>query len=136
MVNSDPPTDGPRREPDPGVADERARRVQAALRVTPFLPAIPHPLVPADGHWAPRPFAWQHGRQLLMLDRALDGTWLVAELWFDAESCRYVERRRAAYDWPREALGAMLSRALVAGETAATDSADHLDEWLATQVDA
>ncbi|HEY7033368.1 MAG TPA: hypothetical protein VH482_18655 [Thermomicrobiales bacterium] len=80
-------------------------------------------------HRAPTPFVWQHGRRLLLLDDEQRG-WVVAELRFDVERCRYVEVRRATYRWPREAVGAVLSRALASGDAAAEDSARSLHQWL------
>jgi hypothetical protein len=80
-------------------------------------------------HRAPTPFVWQHGRRLLLLDDEQLG-WVVAELRFDVERCRYVEVRRATYRWPREAVGAVLSRALASGDAAAEDSARSLHHWL------
>jgi hypothetical protein len=78
---------------------------------------------------APVPFAWQQGRQLLLLDEEPDGLWVMAELWFDNDRCRYVERRRATYQWPREAMGAVLCRVLPSGEAAANAAATSLSAW-------
>jgi hypothetical protein len=80
-------------------------------------------------HRAPTPFVWQHGRRLLLLDDEQRG-WVVAEMRFDVERCRYVEVRRATYRWPREAVGVILSRALASGDAAAEDSARSLRRWL------
>jgi hypothetical protein len=80
-------------------------------------------------HRAPTPFVWQHGRRLLLLDDEPRG-WVMAELRFDVERCRYVEVRRATYRWTREAVGAVLSRALASGDDAAEDSARYLNQWL------
>jgi hypothetical protein len=80
-------------------------------------------------HRAPTPFVWQHGRRLLLLDDEHLG-WVLAELRFDVERCRYIEVRRATYRWPREAVGAVLSRALASGDDAAEDSARSLHQWL------
>jgi hypothetical protein len=80
-------------------------------------------------HRAPTPFVWQHGRRLLLLDDEPRG-WVMAELRFDVERCRYVEVRRATYRWTREAVGAVLSRALASGNAAAEDSAKSLRQWL------
>ena len=87
-----------------------------------------------DGHQsgrAPSPFAWQHGTRLLLLDEEPTG-WVMAELGFDAKACRYVEIRRATYRWPREAIGAVLSRALASGDDATVDAALDLHGWLST----
>lgn len=84
---------------------------------------------PDGGYRRPAPFAWQHGRQLLLLDEEPDGQWVMAELWFDADQCRYVEIRRSGYEWAREAVGAVLSRALAHGHIAAAEGADYLDAW-------
>ncbi|HET8522372.1 MAG TPA: hypothetical protein VFL82_04005 [Thermomicrobiales bacterium] len=78
---------------------------------------------------APIPFAWQQGRQLLLLDEEPDGLWVMAELWFDNERCRYVEGRRASYEWPREAIGALLCRVLPSGESTAAAAATSLSAW-------
>ena len=104
------------------------------------IPAAPDDESPRDGepppavaaevaHRAPTPFVWQHGRRLLLLDDERFG-WVMAELRFDVRRCRYVEVRRATYRWPREAVGAVLSRALASGDDAAEDSARSLHEWL------
>lgn len=77
------------------------------------------------------PFAAQHGHQLLLLDEEPRG-WVMAELQFDPARCRYVEVRRATYDSPREAAGALLSRALPAGEQAVERTAEHLHRWIVT----
>ena len=78
---------------------------------------------------APYPFAWQNANQLLLLDLASEG-WVMAELVFDSETCRYAEVRRATYDWPREAIGALLSRSLSVSDTALIDTTEHLDAYL------
>jgi hypothetical protein len=80
---------------------------------------------------APAPFVWQHGTRLLLLDDEPAG-WVMAELRFETETCRYVEIRRATYRWPREAIGAVLSRALASGDHAAVDTALSLHDWLST----
>ena len=77
------------------------------------------------------PFAWQHGTRLILLDNEIDG-WMMAELTFDQEHCRYAEVRRAAYESLREAIGAVISRALASGEHAAVDSSMSLHKWLHT----
>jgi hypothetical protein len=78
---------------------------------------------------APSPFVWQHDRRLLLLDEE-PPEWILAELEFEPSVCRYREIRRASYDWEREAVGALLSRAMASGEDAAADSARRLDDWL------
>ena len=80
---------------------------------------------------APMPFVWQYGRQLILLDDDPEG-WVMAELHFDVELCRYVEIRRAVYPLTREAIGAVISRALASGDHAAVDTALGLHEWLST----
>ena len=80
---------------------------------------------------APMPFVWQHGSQLILLDDDSAG-WVMAELHFDSELCRYVEVRRAVYDLTREAIGAVISRALASGDHAAVDTALCLHDWLHT----
>jgi hypothetical protein len=80
---------------------------------------------------APMPFVWQHGTQLILLDDDPEG-WVMAELRFQPELCRYVEIRRAVYPLTREAIGAVLSRALASGDHAAVDTALSLHDWLST----
>ncbi len=76
-----------------------------------------------------RPFVWQCGRRLLLLERE-HGNWVLAELQFEPEICRYTELRRAFYRWEREAVGALLSRTIRYGEDAAAESAELLDVWI------
>lgn len=76
-----------------------------------------------------RPFVWQSGRRLLLLEHEL-GYWVLAELEFEAEICRYTELRRAFYRWEREAVGALLSRTIAYGDAAMAESAEHLDVWM------
>lgn len=80
---------------------------------------------------APSPFVWQLGTQLILLDDDPSG-WVMAELRFDDQLCRYCEVRRAVYTETREAIGAVLSRALASGYDAAVDNALSLHEWLHT----
>lgn len=80
-------------------------------------------------HPAPQPFAWQNGNQLLLLDSEAS-RWLVAELAFDPAECVYVEVRRAAYESQREAIGALLSRALAGGDSALIDTVEQLDSYM------
>lgn len=75
---------------------------------------------------APYPFSSQNGNQLLLLDLECEG-WVFAELRFDTVDCRYAEVRRATYAWSREAIGALLSRALSVSESALIDTVERLD---------
>ena len=75
-----------------------------------------------------RPFSWQHGRSLWILDREPAG-WVLAELRFDPETCHYREIRRARYAWPREAAGVLLGRAFALGEAEAEEIAARLATW-------
>jgi len=78
---------------------------------------------------APQPFAWQNGNQLLLLD--VDGpNWVVAELEFLPDECRYVEIRCIAFEWPREAIGALLARALSSGDDALITTVEHLHSYM------
>lgn len=77
---------------------------------------------------APYPFASQNGNQLLLLDFEVNG-WVFAELRFDSVDCRYAEVRRATYAWSREAIGALLSRALAISENALIDTVERLDAY-------
>lgn len=83
----------------------------------------------ASLHGALRPFVWQMGRRLLLLERER-GRWVLAELEFEPTICRYTEIRRAIYRWEREAVGALLSRTIGYGQDAATESAELLDVWM------
>lgn len=82
----------------------------------------------AEATW-PGPFAWQDGRRLWILDGS-PTHWVLAELMFDTQSCRYIEIRRASYRWPREAAGALLGRAFAGGQQQAEDAARGLSDWL------
>lgn len=77
----------------------------------------------------PRPFAWQDGRRLWILDGG-EADWILAELLFDPRSCRYLEVRRAIYRWPREAAGALLGRTFVGGPRRAEEAARGLAAWV------
>lgn len=90
--------------------------------------AAEHRVVVLDGERtrAPYPFASQNGPQLLLLDLEAEG-WVFAELRFDKADCRYAEVRRATYTWSREAIGALLSRALAVSENALIDTVERLD---------
>lgn len=76
-----------------------------------------------------RPFVWQCGRRLLLLEWEYD-VWVLAELDFDPRMCRYTEIRRAFYEWEREAMGALLSRTIAFGEKATAEAAELLDVWV------
>jgi hypothetical protein len=77
----------------------------------------------------PVPFVWQHGNRLLMLSQ--EGSfWAFADLWFDPEQCTYEERMRAVYEWEREAVGSVLSRALAAGPESVESAAKAMNRWL------
>ncbi len=97
--------------------------------VLPAVPVAATPVPRAPGTSAP--FSWQHGCQLLLLE-AECVWWVLAELRFDAARCRYVEVRRARYRWSREATGALLSRALPAGDADVSHLATDLHAWVAT----
>ncbi len=77
----------------------------------------------------PVPFVWQHGKRLLLLTED-DKRWVFAELYFDSAACAYVERRRIEYDWEREAVGAVLSRAFAAGLESVECAARAMNRWL------
>jgi hypothetical protein len=76
-----------------------------------------------------RPFAWQDGRRLWILDGG-SGDWVLAELLFEPRSCRYLEVRRSNYQWPREAAGALLGRTFAGGQRQVEDAARGLSEWI------
>ena len=75
------------------------------------------------------PFAWQDGRRLWILDGG-EKNWVLAELLFDPQSCRYLEVRRASYRWPREAAGALLGRTFAGGRGQAEEAARGLTAWV------
>jgi hypothetical protein len=58
------------------------------------------------------------------------GAWVLAELEFEPEICRYSELRRAFYRWEREAVGALLSRTIAYGDRATAEAAELLDAWI------
>ena len=78
---------------------------------------VPSGLVARDQHvpQAGIPFVVQAGSALFLIASEA-AVWTLAELRFDSASCTFVEARRARFDWPREAFGAMLSRVAVSGE--------------------
>jgi len=75
------------------------------------------------------PYVWQHGRSLFLLDRTISAEWVVAEFRYDRLSGCYHERARMIYEWPREALGALLGRILIHGESETLEAATALDAW-------
>lgn len=87
--------------------------------------------VEADGSQGrrPVPFVWQHGNRLLLLTEE-GRRWVFAELLFDQASCGYLERRRIVYEWEREAVGAVLSRALAAGLESVECATRAMNRWL------
>jgi hypothetical protein len=80
---------------------------------------------------ASRPFVWQHGSQLYLLVNETPG-WVLAELEFVPSACHYVEIRRTAYRWPREAAGVLLSRSLATDADTVRQLANDVTAWLAT----
>jgi hypothetical protein len=126
MVQRTPSIHGSGGAPDAGNFDADA--LVPAGGAPPFGPSAP--ATDESTHRAPTPFVWQRGRRLLLLDDESRG-WVMAELRFDVERCRYVEVRRATYRWSREAVGAIISRALASGQEAAEDAAGRLNAWLA-----
>ena len=78
---------------------------------------------------APDPFAIQNGDQLLLLDVDWQ-TWNFAELKFHSDDLGYTQVRRVDYASPREAIGAILSRALAQGDDALVDTVERLHDYL------
>jgi hypothetical protein len=76
-----------------------------------------------------RPFAWQVGRRLWILDGGRTD-WVLAELLFEPQTCRYREVRRSRYRWPREAAGALLGRTYFGGERRVEAAARGLSDWI------
>lgn len=140
MPQPTPPADGAghRADPSPGAHARTDRggssspetgEASAGL-LSAAAAALPQGFFRTASRSANEPFAWQHDQRLLLLDEEPIG-WVVAELRFDAERCRYVEEWRATYRWPREAVSVLLSRALPAGETAVARTSVDLFLWLA-----
>ena len=75
------------------------------------------------------PFVWQVGSRLVLMDRNEQG-WVVAELVFHDRFGHYEERRRVAYESPREAAGVLLAALAAADDTTRGLLADALDDWL------
>lgn len=77
------------------------------------------------------PFVVQAGPTLLVIEQAGIG-WVLAELRFDRDRCVFREMWQAAYTWPREAFGVLLSRLAVAAPT--NETVDRLTaefgDWL------
>jgi hypothetical protein len=94
-----------------------------------FGPRQPATLSPGHAREHPSPFAWQDGRRLWILDGG-ETDWVLAELLFDPQTCRYLEVRRASYRWPREAAGALLGRTFVGGRQRAEEAARGLAAWV------
>ena len=92
----------------------------------PHRPATLAPRVDRDHS---RPFAWQDGRRLWILDGG-ELEWVLAELLFDPQSCRYLEVRRTTYRWPREAAGALLGKTMIGGRRRAEEAARGLAAWV------
>ena len=81
------------------------------------------------------PFVVQHGPQLFLL-AAESSEWVLAELQFNDESCTFVEVRKVRYAWPREAFGALLSRAAVSDDiddALVEKTSDEFSRWLGAQ---
>lgn len=77
------------------------------------------------------PFVFQFGERLLMLEPE-GHEWVLAEMRFDPETCRYWELRRMRYASEREAIGSLLSRAYAGGEHALAETALQIREWRMT----
>jgi len=81
------------------------------------------------------PFVVHSGRVLYMVAEE-DSSWIVAELVFDAMTCTFSETRRITYQWPREALGRLMSRSLAGNDMdgeAMENMAEAFTRWLAAQ---
>jgi hypothetical protein len=82
-----------------------------------------------------RPFVAQDGQCLYLVASTARG-WVVAELEFDPESCVFVLKRQTEYEWPREALGRLLSRVISPQSVDDQEMyrmSDAFTDWLATQ---
>jgi hypothetical protein len=81
------------------------------------------------------PFVLLSGQTLYMVAEESTG-WVLAELRFDAGSCTFVEARRSEFQWPREALGRLMSMTMVEGameDAAAERVANAFAGWVASQ---
>ena len=83
---------------------------------------------------APDPFVIQNGEQLLLLDVDWD-FWNFAELRFESEELGYTQVRQIAYESPREAIGAILARALAQGNDAIVNTVEQLNLYLVRHFD-
>ena len=90
---------------------------------------LPVPVAEIDDAREARPFAWQVGRRLWILDGSRSD-WVLAELVFEPTTCRYHEVRRSSYRWPREAAGALLGRTYVGGQRRVEAAARSLSDWV------
>lgn len=82
-----------------------------------------------------RPFVAQDGQSLYLVASVARG-WVVAELEFDPGTCVFALKRQTEYEWPREALGRLLSRVMSrqsSDEREMIRMSDAFTEWLATQ---
>lgn len=80
------------------------------------------------------PFVAQDGGTLYLVAGDAGG-WILAELEFEAGTCTFLLRRQIEYQWPREALGRLLSR-MMASEPAEGEIvrlSDAFSDWLAGQ---
>jgi hypothetical protein len=83
----------------------------------------------------PRPFVAQDGQCLYLVASATRG-WIVAELEFDPIACMFVLKRQTEYEWPREALGRLLSRVVSSGmvdDREMERMSEAFTSWLAAQ---
>lgn len=79
------------------------------------------------------PFVAQAGQTIFFVADEPQG-WVVVELLFDTEACLYILDRQSQYQWPREALGRLLSRVMVHGDLERSEAdrvCDAFGEWLA-----
>jgi len=74
-------------------------------------------------------FVWQVDSRVLVLDATLPGRWVLGELRSGDDAPGYTESFRAAFASPREAMGAMMARALADGEDALVAISAGLDAW-------
>jgi hypothetical protein len=81
------------------------------------------------------PFVVQSGTTLYVVAEEATA-WVLAELEFDSQSCQFSIEKQSQYQWPREALGRLLSRVMVNGNVN-SEEAERLcsgfGEWMAAQ---
>lgn len=112
------------------------QRIETA--VSESSPNSPSQVARADAASVPNeraPFVVQAGKMLFLMAEEREA-WVLAELRFDPTTCTFVEDRRIRFQWPREAYGRFLSRAIVDDDVDLDEAnrvADAFTRWMASQ---